>query len=80
MLEFGRQRKLLAYILAANVITRRLHDLWIKKTEQYWNTKDEADRPRPLMITIEEAHKFLNAERRGRRPSAPSPASCASST
>src|ERR1051325_5951578 len=62
VLEFGRQRSLLAYILAANVITRRLHELWVKKTERYWNTKDEADRPRPLMITIEEAHKFLNSE------------------
>src|SRR5438105_5233104 len=62
VLEFGRQRNLLAYILAANVITRRLHDLWVKKTERYWNTKDETDRPRPLMITIEEAHKFLNVD------------------
>jgi len=62
VLEFGRQRSMLAYILAANVITRRLHELWVKKTERYWNTKDEADRPRPLMITIEEAHKFLNAD------------------
>ncbi|MGI9149264.1 MAG: ATP-binding protein [Chloroflexota bacterium] len=62
VLEFGRQRNLLAYILAANVITRRLHELWVKKTERYWNTKDEADRPRPLMITIEEAHKFLNMD------------------
>jgi len=62
VLEFGRQRNLLAYILAANVITRRLHELWVKKTERYWNTKDESDRPRPLMITIEEAHKFLNSD------------------
>ena len=62
VLEFGRQRNLLAYILAANVITRRLHELWVKKTERYWNTKDQADRPRPLMITIEEAHKFLNSD------------------
>jgi DNA helicase HerA-like ATPase len=62
VLEFGRQRGLLAYILASNVITRRLHELWVKKTERYWNTKDEADRPRPLMITIEEAHKFLNSD------------------
>jgi DNA helicase HerA-like ATPase len=62
VLEFGRQRGLLAYILAANVITRRLHELWVKKTERYWNTKDEGDRPRPLMITIEEAHKFLNSD------------------
>jgi DNA helicase HerA-like ATPase len=62
VLEFGRQRSILAYILAANVITRRLHELWVKKTEKYWNTKVEGDRPRPLMITIEEAHKFLNAD------------------
>jgi DNA helicase HerA-like ATPase len=62
VLEFGRQRSMLAYILAANVITRRLHELWTSKTERYWNTKDESDRPRPLMITIEEAHKFLNAD------------------
>ena len=62
VLEFGRQRSLLAYILASNLITRRLHELWVKKTERYWNTKDEADRPRPLMITIEEAHKFLNSD------------------
>jgi DNA helicase HerA-like ATPase len=62
VLEFGRQRNMLAYILAANLITRRLHELWVKKTETYWNTKDESDRPRPLMITIEEAHKFLNAD------------------
>ncbi|HET6316752.1 MAG TPA: DUF87 domain-containing protein [Chloroflexota bacterium] len=62
VLEFGRQRNLLAYILAANVITRRLHELWVRKTENYWNTKNESDRPRPLMITIEEAHKFLNAD------------------
>jgi DNA helicase HerA-like ATPase len=62
VLEFGRQRNLLAYILAANVITRRLHELWVKKTERYWNTKNEADRPQPLMITIEEAHKFLNSD------------------
>jgi DNA helicase HerA-like ATPase len=62
VLEFGRQRNMLAYILAANLITRRLHELWVKKTETYWNTKNESDRPRPLMITIEEAHKFLNAD------------------
>ncbi|HYY88851.1 MAG TPA: ATP-binding protein, partial [Chloroflexota bacterium] len=62
VVEFGRQRHLLAYILAANMMTRRLHELWVKKTEHYWATKQETDRPRPLMITIEEAHKFLNAE------------------
>jgi uncharacterized protein len=62
VVEFGRQRTLLAYILAANMMTRRLHEKWVQKTERYWATKQESDRPRPLMITIEEAHKFLNAE------------------
>lgn len=62
VLEFGRQKSLLAYILVANVITRRLHDRWVKKTEQYLSTQQASDRPPQLMITIEEAHKFLNAE------------------
>jgi len=62
VLEFGRQKRLLAYILVANVITRRLHSLWVRKMERYLSTKQEADRPPQLMITIEEAHKFLNPE------------------
>jgi DNA helicase HerA-like ATPase len=28
--------------------------------ERYEETRDPADQPRPLMITVEEAHKFLN--------------------
>jgi uncharacterized protein len=62
VLEFGRQKRLLAYILVANVITRRLHSLWVAKTERYLSSKRAADRPAQLMITIEEAHKFLNPE------------------
>ncbi len=62
VLEFGHQRSLLAYILVANVITRRIHDLWVKKSEHYLSTKQESDRPPQLMITVEEAHKFLNPE------------------
>jgi DNA helicase HerA-like ATPase len=62
VLEFGRQRSLLAYILVANVLTRRLHDLWVKKTERFLSTQQASDRPPQLMITIEEAHKFLNPE------------------
>ena len=62
VLEFGRQKSLLAYILVANVITRRLHDLWVKKTEKYLSSQRPSDKPQQLMITVEEAHKFLNAE------------------
>ncbi len=60
VLSFGRYDDPLAYMLVANVLTRRIHQRWREQTERYLQTKNESDRPRPLMITIEEAHKFLN--------------------
>lgn len=62
VLEFGRSNSTLAYLLAANIISRRIHDNYIDRTERYHATKDSADKPRQLMITIEEAHKFLNSQ------------------
>lgn len=58
--EFGRHADSLSYMLAANIITRRIHRRWTEMTETYLRTKNAADKPRQLMITIEEAHKFLN--------------------
>lgn len=60
ILEFGRQHSMLCYLLVANIITRRLHELYLEKTEKYLSTLDAKDEPRQLVITIEEAHKFLN--------------------
>ncbi len=60
VLSFGRYDDPLAYMLVANVLTRRIHQRWREQTERYLHSKLESDRPRPLMITIEEAHKFLN--------------------
>jgi DNA helicase HerA-like ATPase len=60
VLEFGRYSDTLSYMLTANILTRRIRRRWVEKTEQYIRTKDPADKPRQLMITIEEAHKFLN--------------------
>ena len=61
VLEFGGpQDRELAYMLVANIVTRRIHKYWTEQTEQFLRTKNERDRPRPLMITLEEAHKFLN--------------------
>lgn len=60
VLEFGRYDSGLAYMLVANIITRRIRRRWVEQTEYFLNTKNPADRPRQLMITIEEAHKFLN--------------------
>lgn len=62
VLEFGRYNALLVYLLVANVITRRLRDRYEAKYETYERTGDEADRPQQLLITIEEAHKFLGPE------------------
>lgn len=60
VLEFGNQTSMLCYLLVANIITRRIHDEYVAKTEKFLASQNRADEPRKLMITIEEAHKFLN--------------------
>jgi DNA helicase HerA-like ATPase len=60
VLEFGQHSNSLAYMLVANIITRRIYRRWVSQTEKFIHSKNSADKPRPLMITIEEAHKFLN--------------------
>lgn len=60
VLEFGKRNSALSYLLVANIISRRIHDYYIDRTESYFATRNPADQPRQLMITIEEAHKFLN--------------------
>ncbi len=58
--EFGKYDDLKVYLLVANVITRRLRERYEQKTNQYLQTQKEEDKPRQLIITIEEAHKFLS--------------------
>jgi DNA helicase HerA-like ATPase len=60
VIEFGSQGSLLSYMLAANIITRKLHGEYVKRAEKYLQSKDPKDKPRQLMITIEEAHRFLD--------------------
>jgi DNA helicase HerA-like ATPase len=60
VLEFGQYNDMLSYMLVANIITRRIHRRWIERTERFLRTQKNEDRPRQLMITIEEAHKFLS--------------------
>ncbi len=62
VLEFGNHTSLLCYLLISNIITRRLHDIYVAKTEKFLATQNAADEPKKLMITIEEAHKFLNPQ------------------
>jgi len=59
VLEFGRYGSALeAYILVANYLTRRIHETYVKRMEQ--SLGDPALEPPQLLITIEEAHKFLD--------------------
>ncbi len=59
VLEFGRYGSSLeAYILVANYLTRRIHQAYVQRKEAAQG--GQADEPRPLVITIEEAHKFLD--------------------
>jgi DNA helicase HerA-like ATPase len=61
VIEFGSQSNMLSYMLATNVISRRIHGSYVQKAEQFLQTKDPGDRPRQLVITIEEAHRFLDS-------------------
>ena len=60
VLEFGRYRDITAYVLVANMLARRIYDRYQERTEQAM--AGGTTEPRPLVITIEEAHKFLNPE------------------
>jgi hypothetical protein len=60
ILEFGRYTDITAYILVANLLTRRIYARYQEATEQAMG--GDAMPPRQLVITIEEAHRFLNPE------------------
>jgi DNA helicase HerA-like ATPase len=60
VLEFGRYTDITAYILVANLLTRRIHARYRERMEKALG--EDTTPPHPLVITIEEAHKFLNPE------------------
>ena len=59
VIEFGSQSNMLSYMLATNVISRRIHASYVQKAERFLQTKNLSDRPRQLVIKIEEANRFL---------------------
>jgi uncharacterized protein len=63
ILEFGGYEDYTAYMLVANLLTRRIHSAYQEKSEKA--SGDASRKPRPLMIVIEEAHRFLNPELSG---------------
>ncbi len=59
VLEFGRYGSdLTAYILVSNLLSRRIHNRYValKEAAEGGSGRD----PRPVVIVIEEAHKFLS--------------------
>jgi DNA helicase HerA-like ATPase len=61
VLEFGRYGDTLAaYVLVANYLTRRIHQRYVRMKNMAAGGR--ADEPRPLVIAIEEAHKFLDPQ------------------
>ncbi len=61
VLEFGSYgRDMAAYILVANLLTRRIYDRYVQSKEQA--STEGGVEPTPLVITIEEAHRFLTRE------------------
>mgnify|MGYP002713041578 CR=1 FL=1 len=60
ILGFGEYDNDLDYLLVSNILTRRIRQHWVKKTEEHKTLGQAA--PRPLLIAIEEAHKLLNPQ------------------
>ena len=58
ILSFGEHDNELDYMLVSNVLTRRIRQEWVRKTENH-KSFGEAP-PRPLVIAVEEAHKLLS--------------------
>lgn len=58
ILEFGRYNQPIQYMLVANILTRRIHEEYVRQTEKAQGGGSGS--VRPLVITVEEAHKFLS--------------------
>ncbi|MHB8084731.1 MAG: helicase HerA domain-containing protein [Dehalococcoidia bacterium] len=60
VLQFGGYDDIAAYVLVANLLTRRIYNLYREMVDIA--TSADAKKPDQLVITIEEAHRFLNPE------------------
>ena len=61
VLSFGSYESELDYLLVSNILTRRIREHWVKKTNDF-KKELHGSPPRPLVIAIEEAHKLLNPQ------------------
>jgi hypothetical protein len=61
VIEFGGRTDFLSYMLVASIVTRRIHERWRHEKEKA-SAAGTIGQPPQLMITLEEAHKFLSPE------------------
>ncbi len=61
ILSFGNYEDDLDYLLVSNILTRKIREAWVEKTNKFKGGKGAAE-PRPLVIAIEEAHKLLSPQ------------------
>jgi DNA helicase HerA-like ATPase len=59
VIEFGGHTNFLSYMLVSSVVTRNIHRRWKEEKEK---SQGSSGGPPQLVITLEEAHKFLSAE------------------
>src|SRR5262249_28529589 len=58
VVEFPPNARPLQYMLVANIITRKIHEKWVERKQE--SERKGSGKGTPLVITIEEAHKFLS--------------------
>jgi DNA helicase HerA-like ATPase len=63
ILEMGGSHDMLGYLFAANVITRRLHETYMKDT--YASIEKGGEEPRDCLVVVEEAHRLISRELSG---------------
>lgn len=61
IVQFGRYDSFLDYMLVTNLLTRRIHDRYTEEVLEAQQAGGERH-IRPLVIVLEEAHKFLTPE------------------
>jgi uncharacterized protein len=62
VLSFGEYEEELDYLLVTNILTRRIREHWVSKTNEHKKEALFGSAPKPLVIAVEEAHKLLNPQ------------------
>ncbi|WAM33102.1 ATP-binding protein [Caldicellulosiruptor morganii] len=61
-ITFGNSDKLLHYLFVTNVLSRRIYKKYMDMYEKHISNRKKYPAPRPLVIAIEEAHRFLSPD------------------